>query len=108
MSTATSAHLTVADTYLRTGNDEFRSTTAVQLVADGGGWSGTITFEVSNDGGVTFVPLNGLPTNSATPASTATAAGGWTFDTSGWRLFQARLSTATSGGVTVYIQPVRS
>lgn len=68
-----------------------------------GTWTGTVTFEASIDG-VTFVALNMVPSNSATPASTATSTGAWTANVAGYLLVRARFSTATSGTVVVWMQ----
>ena len=56
----------------------------------------TVQFEASVDG-ETFVALNMLPSNSATAASSATAAGAWRANVAGYRLVQARVSAFTSG-----------
>lgn len=65
-----------------------------------GTWTGTITFEASIDGR-TFVALNMVPSNSATPASTTTGSGAWTANVAGFTLVRARWSTTTSGAPEV-------
>jgi hypothetical protein len=67
-----------------------------------GTWSGTITFEATLNG-TTWVALNLTPSNSTTPASTATANGAWGDANWGWKQVRARFSTATSGTVDVTI-----
>ena len=59
----------------------------------------TVQFEASVDG-ETFVALNMLPSNSATAASSATAAGAWRANVAGYRLVQARVSAYTSGSAS--------
>ncbi len=66
-------------------------------------WAGTVSFEASLDG-QTFVAFNMVPSNSVTPATSATAAGCWSGNCGGYRFFRARLSTATTGGVRVNVQ----
>lgn len=61
-----------------------------------GTFTATVTFQVSNDG-VNFFNFNGVPTNSATPASSATAAGAWSFDVRPWATLRATTTAYTSG-----------
>lgn len=68
-----------------------------------GTWTGTVTFEATIDG-LTWVALNMVPSNSATPASTATANGAFSANVAGYTTVRARFSTATSGSVTVTLQ----
>jgi hypothetical protein len=97
------ATLSVADDCAVAGcSDQARNTTMFQLT---GTFTGVVTFEATLDG-TTWVALNMLPSNSATPASAPTAVGVWTADTSGYKLVRARFSTATTGAVVVYSKNV--
>jgi hypothetical protein len=73
---------------------------AVQIV---GTLSATISFEATVDR-QTWVALNLTPSNSATDASSATAAGAWRKDISGFALVRARCSAYTSGNPDVFLQ----
>ena len=68
-----------------------------------GTWVGTVSFEASVDGR-TFVALNAHPSNSTTPASSATGNGVWTSNCGGFAIVRARMSSYTSGTATVTIQ----
>lgn len=68
-----------------------------------GTWVGTVTFEATIDGNV-WVAFNMVPSNSATPASTATANGCFSANCGGYEAVRARFSTATSGAVQAYLQ----
>lgn len=61
-----------------------------------GTWTGTVTFEATIEG-ETWVALNMVPSNSATPASTATSNGAFTANVAGFKTARARWSTTTSG-----------
>lgn len=65
-----------------------------------GAWSGTVTFEGTIDG-VNWVAINAdpMPTGSAT--TTATAQGLFQVPCAGLSQVRARLSTATSGSITI-------
>ena len=67
-----------------------------------GTFTGTIQFEASIESG-TFVALNMLPSNSTTAAPSATAAGAWSGNCGGYRIFRARASEWTSGTARVAI-----
>lgn len=67
----------------------------VQLV---GTWTGTVTFQVSNDT-TTWVAVNAWPVaGSATPVTTATAVGQWVIPASG-RYFRIQITTGGTGVV---------
>ena len=75
---------------------------AVQLT---GTWTGTVTFEVSVDGGTTWVTQNMLPsTGTQTAVTTATANGVWYSTQLVGTQFRARFSTATSPAVVVTVR----
>lgn len=61
-----------------------------------GAFVGTVTFQVSNDK-TNYFTKNGTPTNSATPASTLTAAGALEFDVRYWAYLRATTTAYTSG-----------
>ena len=84
------------------GSDQSQASIAVQLT---GTFSATVQFEVSMDGGVTYVSISGTPVASTTTVTSATAPGMWQFDVSGLILFRVRCSAYTSGSINVYIQP---
>jgi hypothetical protein len=73
---------------------------AVQIV---GSLSATITFEATVDG-TNWVAFNMTPTNSVTPASTATAAGAWSASTGGYAGIRARCSAYSSGSPVVTLR----
>lgn len=93
---AYTANLAATNDALTFGEPDSRCCKAVIQLT--GTWSGTVTFEVTLDG-TTWVAILGTPTTTATQASTATANGAWQFEVSGYFLFRARFSTATSGTV---------
>lgn len=65
-----------------------------------GTFTGTLQFEASINGS-TFVALNMLPSNSTTAATSATAAGAWSGNCGGYRIFRVRASAWTSGTASV-------
>src|SRR4051812_19733826 len=65
-----------------------------------GTWTGTITFEASNDG-VRWVPVGLTPFASGTNALTVTANGNYWVDAGDWVAVRARLSTLTTGSPVV-------
>lgn len=65
-----------------------------------GTWVGTVSFEASLDG-QTPVALNMVPSNSATPASSATSNGCFSANVAGFAIVQARMSSYTSGTALV-------
>lgn len=71
------------------------------MVQVAGTWTGTITFEVSNDA-TNWVIKSLVPSNGGGPASTTTAVGVWSGDV-GARYFRARLSTLGTGAATVIV-----
>ena len=73
------------------------STSSIQL---GGTFTATVTFEATAGGGV-WASINGTPWAGGSAVSTATAAGGWSFDVSGKSSIRARVSAYTSGTVLV-------
>lgn len=76
---------------------------AVQLA---GTFTATVTFEATVDG-ANWVALNLTPSNSATPASTATAVGVWSGNVGGYSQVRARVSAYTSGTVLTSLQAGR-
>lgn len=71
-----------------------------------GTFVGTITFQYSDDGGTTWVTLNGVSGsagNSFTTVSTLTAAGNVTCNVAGHRLVRAAMTAYTSGSANVNI-----
>jgi hypothetical protein len=75
---------------------------AVQIT---GTWTGTITFEISLDGGTTWVTQNMLPsTGTQTAVTTTTANGVWYSTQLVASQFRARFSTATTPPVVVWVR----
>lgn len=64
-----------------------------------GTFVGTVSFECLVDGEAAMVALNMLPPNSATAASSATAAGVWVANVAGLETVQIRVSAYTSGTI---------
>ena len=85
---------------------EVRGAGAVGLQLTGT-WSGTVSFEASIDG-ATYVAFNMVPSNSATAASSATAAGCWSANCGGYAIVRARCSAYTSGTINVTLQSAGS
>lgn len=73
---------------------------AVQIY---GTLSATISFEATVDG-TNWVAFNMVPSNSATAAASATAAGAWSASTGGFAGIRARCSAYTSGSPLVTIR----
>lgn len=73
---------------------------AVQLT---GTFVGTVSFEGTVDG-TNWVAINMTPPNSATAASSATAAGVWVGSASALRAVRARMSAYTSGTAVVSVR----
>lgn len=69
---------------------------------DGGTWTGTVTFEATNDG-TNWFAVNVTPAASATGVSTATAKGGWSIIMV-WQSFRVRLSTAGANTATITLR----
>lgn len=65
-----------------------------------GTWTGTITFEASNDG-VRWVPVGVTPFASGTSVLTATANGNWQINVGDWVAVRARLSTLLTGSPVI-------
>lgn len=68
-----------------------------------GTFSGTVQFEVSGNGGTTWVALNATPSNSATAATSATGAGVWQANIAAYTNVRVRCSTYSSGTIVVQI-----
>lgn len=66
-----------------------------------GTFVGTITWEVSNDDGTTWVGILAAPTTTGTGALTATTTGIYIVDVEGIQYLRARVSGYTSGAITV-------
>lgn len=71
-----------------------------------GTFSGTVTFEAF--GGNTWQALNATPSNSATPASTATAPGLWQANVAAYQQIRIRCSAFTSGTIVAVINLSRA
>lgn len=70
-----------------------------------GTWTGTVTFEVSLDGGTTWVTQNMLPsTGTQTAVTTATGNGVWYSTQLVGTQFRVRFSTATSPTVVATVR----
>lgn len=65
---------------LTNGSDALASQMAIQVPTVS---AGSFSIKGSNDGGVTLVALLMVPWGSATPVTSASAAGGWRVDLSG-------------------------
>lgn len=76
---------------------------AIQLA---GTFTATVSFEGTVDG-ANWVALNLTPSNSATPASTATAVGVWSGNVGGYSQVRARVSAYTSGTILTSLQAGR-
>jgi hypothetical protein len=61
----------------------------------------TVTFEVSNDAGTTWVAIRGINQNTGNGATTTTSNGIFRFSVGGVKLFRARISAWVSGAITV-------
>lgn len=70
-----------------------------------GTYSGTLQFEVSGDGGVTWVSVNAYPPNSATAITSTTGKGTWTASMAGHSFLRVRCSTYSSGVAIVTLNP---
>lgn len=70
-----------------------------------GTWTGTITFEGSADGGVSWTAIDAWPLGSRTAVTTTTAVGQWQFNVAGLTTIRARASATISGAATVTISP---
>src|SRR5271157_3392560 len=70
-----------------------------------GTWTGTISFEATGDGGVTWVAVNVLPLNSTSAVTSATANGTWQVNASGFTGLRMRGSAAMSGSAVATITP---
>lgn len=84
-------------------DDRVVSRYAIQIT---GTFTATIQFEVSLDGGTTYVAALATPVGSTTAATTTTAAGAFLMDVSGFPLARLNCTAYTSGTATVYAQPV--
>ncbi len=70
-----------------------------------GSWSGTVTFEVSADGGTTWVTQNMMPsTGTQTAVTTSTGNGLWYSTQLVGSQFRVRFSTASTPTVVVSIR----
>lgn len=70
-----------------------------------GTYSGTLQFEVSGDGGATWVAVNATPPNSTTAVTSTTSTGTWTASMAGHSFLRVRCSSYTSGGANVTLNP---
>jgi hypothetical protein len=73
---------------------------AIQLTET---WVGTVLFQATVDGS-TWVSVNGLPPDSTTPASSATATGVWVFSAAGFKSIRAYCSAFSSGPIGVTLR----
>lgn len=73
-----------------------------------GTFSGTLQFEGSGDGGVTWGSLSATPTAGGTAVTSATAAGTWQVADAGAVYIRIRCSTYSSGTVIATINPSKA
>lgn len=78
--------------------------TGTVVIQVSGTFSGTLQFEQSVDGGVSFVNASGAPQPSGASVSSTTSTGTWRFVASGMTHFQVRSSAWTSGTANIVIQ----
>ncbi len=83
------------------------ATGTIQLA---GTFSGTVTFQASDNGGQQWASIQGQPWTGGVFVTSATSTGGWTFDVSGKTNLCAYVSSYTSGNVTASVSsgPARS
>jgi hypothetical protein len=93
-------HTTCPGSGCQVTNTHGKGSISIQIV---GTFSGTLTFEQSNDGGTTYVTLSVTPYNSSTAVTTTTAAGLWTANLAGVDKVRVRFSSYSSGTANVYI-----
>jgi hypothetical protein len=67
-----------------------------------GTFTGTVTYEVSNDG-TTYAAIKGCLVGTGAKATTDTTANLRVFPTAGWKYFRVRCSAYTDGAVVVTI-----
>jgi len=70
-----------------------------------GTWTGTVTFEGSADGGVTWTAINALPLNSTTAVTSSTGNGTWQVNAAGLTTLRMRASATMSGSAIATITP---
>lgn len=80
----------------------FQDTAAVAVQLEGT-FSGTVQFEHSVDGGVTWLATSGVPGAGGASVTSATAAGIWRFAEAGTSHFRVRCSAYSSGAITAVI-----
>jgi len=62
-----------------------------------GTWTGTVQFEATGDGGVTWVAVNVLPLNSTSAVTSTSANGTWQVNTAGFTGLRMRSSASMTG-----------
>lgn len=70
-----------------------------------GTYSGTLQFEVSGDGGASWVSVNATPPSSTTAVTSTTSTGTWTASMAGHSFLRVRCSTYSSGVANVTLNP---
>lgn len=85
------------------GSDAKYATVGIQVL---GTWAGTLTFQYSQDEGVTWIslPVYPTPVTGVAPASTTTANGNWLALTSGYTHLRVTCTTYTSGTANVSLE----
>lgn len=68
-----------------------------------GTWTGTITFEGSADGGISWTAIDAWPLGSRTAVTTATAVGQWQVNVAGLTTIRMRASATITGTANVTI-----
>ncbi len=73
------------------------ATALLSITGTFGSGTNTIVFEVSSDGGSTWVPIVGTAAGGTGAAQNASAAGDWLFNVAGYNLLRARITSVGSG-----------
>lgn len=68
-----------------------------------GTWTGTLQFEQTNDGGLTWVASSGIPQPSGAGVTSTTANGQWAFAVGALTNFRVRASASVTGTSTITI-----
>lgn len=76
-------------------------------IAITGTWTGTVQFEASGDMAGNFNAVNATPSNSATPATSATANGLWRVPVSGYTHIRVRASATITGAAQISLSASR-
>lgn len=70
-----------------------------------GTWTGTMQFEATGDGGITWSSVNVLPLNSTTAVTSSTSNGTWQVNMSGFTGIRIRSSASMTGSAVATITP---